>query len=67
MIGGYIRKSCHSDQHLAQITTFTGTDCGTVYVPAASTAGILSSHAKQDQLGDVSDAARMAGLLLSDD
>ena len=27
--GGRRFKSCHSDHHLAQITTFTGTDCGT--------------------------------------
>jgi Type IV secretory system Conjugative DNA transfer len=28
--GGRRFKSCHSDQHLAEIKTLTGTDCGTV-------------------------------------
>ena len=28
--GGRRLKSCHSDQHLAEIKTLTGTDCGTV-------------------------------------
>jgi hypothetical protein len=28
--GGRRFKSCHSDQHLAEIQTSTGTDCGTV-------------------------------------
>src|SRR5207245_10339783 len=28
--GGRRFKSCHSDHHLAQITTFTGTECRTV-------------------------------------
>jgi hypothetical protein len=28
--GGRRFKSCHSDQHLAEIPTSTGTDCGTV-------------------------------------
>ena len=26
-------KSCHSDQGLAEIQTFTGTECGTVSCP----------------------------------
>jgi hypothetical protein len=28
--GGRRFKSCHSNQHLAEIPTSTGTDCGTV-------------------------------------
>jgi hypothetical protein len=34
-------KSCHSDHHLAQITTFTGTDCGTFLLGAC---GSIATH-----------------------
>ena len=42
--------SCHSDHHLAQITTFTGTDCGTVLLGAcrsiATHHGMIASSSR---------------------
>ena len=47
--GGRRFKSCHSDHRLAQIITFTGTDCGTVSFAAGTvinrSAGLLAAPA----------------------